>query len=615
MTQTADLAIVGGGPSALRALAELDILLAARQEAGAQEGGDQEVRGEESAGRATLAGTPPRLPRIVVMELAEPGAGAVWDTQQPEHLILNASSSIVDLSCPQVPLSYDQWAGSSQDSFPPRASVGRYLAWAFARLQASPRWELSVRRAWVDAVSPHAVGYSLRLLPAREPADALDAGHAQPREEVHAREVLLCTGHAPRTVPDHLALSGRHSGLQPHPNPAPGVPAAGSLCAIRGAALTAFDVIADLTLGRGGGFAAAPDGRLNYIPSGAEPAHLQMWSRSGLMMLPKPSGRTPGLAAAVQALTRSLEPGSVPDDAWWQQIRDAAIAAACTAGIELAPAALDAVWAETHHVASGQQTDPAHHHAPADITPACLERWRADLARAQGVVDADPRWWWGRAWAAGYSDVVRSLDRAQRDRESWSRFRARAALLEKWAFGPPARTIERLVALSESGLLTVHHGAPPPSGGESNTHTVDAITPGPGVLRSPALWGPPAAETGQDPAAPAAAMPDPAMPDAAWSALWAGLLADGLATVRPGERGVLTSREGQCAGPNGAPTPGLYALGRPTEDPTVGHDSLQRRLRPEFSLWAAGWSQRFRGRLFSPLLSPPLLRPTKSKDS
>ncbi len=78
-------------------------------------------------------------------------------------------------------------------------------------------------------------------------------------------------------------------------------------------------------------------------------------------------------------------------------------------------------------------------------------RWQRDAARARGDVDGDPAWWWGRAWAAGYADVVRSLERGPRACDTWKRWRARAAALERWAFGPPLVTHQRLMALREAG--------------------------------------------------------------------------------------------------------------------------------------------------------------------
>lgn len=564
----ADLAIVGGGPSALRALAELDSLLAAD---------------ERQPGQPPAASARGRVPRIVVIERAEPGAGAVWETNQPQHLILNASSSIVDLSCVQVPLSYQQWAGQEADSYPSRARVGGYLAWAFARLQESPRWTLEVRPGWVDAVAPGGGFYELRLSASRE--DPVTPGGGA----MLAREVLFCTGHAPSTVPDHGALSA------PDPHAAPtqdasihDAPAPGSPCVLRGAALTAFDVIADLTVGRGGEYTTTADGRLGYLRSGAEPSSVQMWSRSGEMMLPKPLAPTPGLAEAVLAHTRLLRQGAHPDDAWWRRLRDAAVAAAAAAGVQLAPESLDAVWQKTETSPSAVESR--------DITEASLRRWRTDLGRAGGAVDADPRWWWGRAWAAGYDDVVRSLDRAERERSTWNRFRTRAALLEKWAFGPPPQTVQRLVALCETGLLSVHRGTPP-SGTEAPECTIDAITPGPGVLRRPAPWAPPPVDAAQP--AQSAAL------DAVWSAPWDGLLALGLATVRAGERGVLTTPTGRLVGRDGLPVQALSALGRPTEDPTIGHDSLQRGLRPEFAAWAQAWVATWRAATGSRLEQTP----------
>ena len=41
-----------------------------------------------------------------------------------------------------------------------------------------------------------------------------------------------------------------------------------------------------------------------------------------------------------------------------------------------------------------------------------------------------------------------------------------------------------------------------------------------------------------------------------------------------------------CIGRDGAPTPGLSAIGRPTEDSVIGNDTLGRTLHPHADRWA-----------------------------
>ena len=57
---------------------------------------------------------------------------------------------------------------------------------------------------------------------------------------------------------------------------------------VLGMGLTAIDVLLYLTEGRGGRFAPHPSGRLAYLPSGAEPAAIVAFSRSGLFTTARP---------------------------------------------------------------------------------------------------------------------------------------------------------------------------------------------------------------------------------------------------------------------------------------------------------------------------------------
>lgn len=527
----ADLVIVGGGPQALRALADLD--------------------GELSAS----APHPDRAPLTVcVLDPASPGPGAVWDPAQGAHLRMNVDAGIVDLTCPSVPLTFVEWLAANGalrdptlDRFPPRATAGRYLAWAWERLRESPRMALESRRVRVRDVVRDGDRWTCETV----------TPEGRPGGSVAAPRVLLATGHAGGVGMDHVLLADPDRG-----------PAPGDDVVVRGAALTAFDVVMDLTAARGGAWiedAARPSGR-RYLPGGREPASVTLVARSGEPMLPKPVAVPAALTRDVREQTRRWGANATPDDAWWGVLADAAVAAARATGVRLGHADLWGVLDATTGAgaAGGRAGEGA-------ADPGA--RWERDVRRAEGDVDADPAWWWGRAWSAGYQDVVRSLERAPRDAVTWPRWRARAARLERWAFGPPLETHRRLLALREAGLLGIVAGSPVAAPGAI---ILDAYTRGPGVLSAPR-----ASDT-----------PDAALP---WPP-WEGLLRRGDVTVRAGERGVFTAPDGACVGADGRQTRGLYALGRPTEDVVIGHDSLQRALHGDARRWAASiareWDER-----------------------
>ncbi|MGN0062798.1 MAG: FAD/NAD(P)-binding protein [Nocardioides sp.] len=490
-----DLAVVGAGPRALSALLALDDQL------------------------------PERVARplaVLLLDPAPPGAGAVWDPAQSPHLLMNVNADIVDLRSRTVPWTWREWARATRtvedpdDPYPPRARVGDHLVWAYERLCTSPRLDL---RHVPDVV---------RRVRRTEAAWELETDRA-PGVPWTASDVLLCTGHLDGGGVDHSAVV-RHA------------PGPGRELVVRGAALSGFDVVLDVTAGRGGRWVrdnAVPSG-LRYVRSGAEPDVVRLLSRGGELMLPKPTEVDPGVGAVVRAETVRLRELDDPDERWWQVLADATLAAAAASGHSVEPGQLGTVLEDGR--------------APQDP----WLRWTDDLRRADGHTDPDAAWWWGRAWSAGYPDVVASLERAPRT-SSWALFRRRAARLERWAFGPPPVTVRRLLAVHEAGLLEVERDR----GGPAD---VVAVTAPPGVVDGDRREA-----------------PDP---------MWAGLLQDGWVSVRDFERGVWTTPRGQCVGATGSVTPGLWVLGRPTEDPVIGHDTLSGTLHGDVARWARTFAAR-----------------------
>ena len=75
----------------------------------------------------------------------------------------------------------------------------------------------------------------------------------------------------------------------------------GDRVAVEGMALTAADVITGLTVGLGGSYADAGEGRLRYIPSGREPT-LYLFSRNGFPYCAKPFGAKDPVGEYVPAI-------------------------------------------------------------------------------------------------------------------------------------------------------------------------------------------------------------------------------------------------------------------------------------------------------------------------
>ena len=156
----------------------------------------------------------------------------------------------------------------------------------------------------------------------------------------------------------------------------------------------------------------------------------------------------------------------------------------------------------------------------------------------------------GRAWRAIYPTVVRNLSGRGISDDQWPAFRRLSGELERVAFGPPPLNAAKLQALIEAGIVDLGSVTERPRDTDA---LIDAVTPQPGVPSS---------------------------------GLLRDLVDDGLARIPPGRRGLETSDACECIGEDGAPSRGLAAYGRPTEDWVIGNDTLSRSLHPQIDGWA-----------------------------
>lgn len=277
MTDTsAQLCIVGSGP---RGLSVLERICANER---------------THASRRTLS--------VHVVDPADPGAGAVWRTDQSRHLLMNTVASQVtvytdDSARIQGPIepgpSLWEWAGAlasaaasgdggydsetlaeakalGPDDYPTRALYGRYLRDCFDRIVAAAPSHVLVERHRSRAVAiadTHGViggPQGIRL---------------QNGTRLHGLDaVVLAQGHVPARLTTREARAASLARIHdltylPPANPADvdlGVVAAGEHVLIRGLGLNFFDYLSLFTIGRGGRFVGTGED-LTYLPSGREP--------------------------------------------------------------------------------------------------------------------------------------------------------------------------------------------------------------------------------------------------------------------------------------------------------------------------------------------------------
>ncbi|MCG8927642.1 FAD/NAD(P)-binding protein [Lentzea sp. CC55] len=233
--------------------------------------------------------------RVHLFDPDEAGAGRIWRTSQSVCFLMNTAAGEVSVfsagpdggparagSGPSFSdwlSTHPRWSGVGPDDYGPRAVYGEYLRMAFEAIVANAPDGVTVRHVAEKAVSL-----------TREFGLTTVTGSGG--TVVSADKVVLTTGH-PRVRPEdgekELLTFARHrSGLtylrgDSAADMPLGVIAPGEQVGVIGLGLTFFDVLAELTIGRGGRFVER-DGQTEYLPSGREP-HLVAGSRSGLVML------------------------------------------------------------------------------------------------------------------------------------------------------------------------------------------------------------------------------------------------------------------------------------------------------------------------------------------
>lgn len=516
----------------------------------------------------------PRL-RIDVFEPhPAAGAGPVYDPHEPGYLRMNLAADRLDLwpaGSRAVPgadqCSFVDWRranGGGDASYPPRALVGRYLADGLARLLrgAPPSTTVAVRPLAVRAA--RRVGSAWELAAVGGSAGCYD-------------EVLVAVGHRtsgdlwPGTRWEHAApLIPAVFPVASRLSRSAVAPAA--MVAMRGFALTFLDAALALTEGRGGTFERGEHPyRLRYLAS-SDDALVLAFSRSGRPMLAKPD---PQLAAGVPALAEILASARARILALGEgfglehDLVDvlATTASACELAANGEARRGERLRRETGeaarwlHCAVQGAPPPGAGRGPA----AELER---SLAVATGLHRPDLQWALGHTWRGVYPALVTRFGDGRLPDCAWPVFRRLAAQMERVSFGPPPVNAAKLLALVDAGAVDLAHVSGArlvtrdggtsirSSGGERAIDVVvNAVLPGPG-----------------------ASTPDGALLDQ--------LRANGHARVAGARRGLEVGADGGCIGAGGAHTPGLSAIGRPTEDWVIGNDTLDRTLHPQADRWA-----------------------------
>ncbi|MFI9012381.1 FAD/NAD(P)-binding protein [Actinosynnema sp. NPDC053489] len=394
-----------------------------------------------------------RLPgppvELLLIEPGELGLG-VHDVKQPDYLLLNTIASQLTIfsderMTPGAPVttgpSLFEWCLEHHgpvrfDEFLPRRLLGEYLQWAVRDLldRVPPRLTVRHLPATARDVRPDGTGAVVAL-----------ADGSSHRVDV----ALVTTGHG---LADPAPPAGGVLVEVPYPLPVrtESIPE-DSTVALLGTGLTAMDVIAALTVGRGGAFGA--DG---YQPSGKEP-RIVLTSRAGLLPCARPRTREGRVAAPAQHFTTEAVAAlrERTPDGRLDFRRDVEPLIRQEVAARLASATPEQV-ALVERALTPEPTSWATYDAYRD---AVLAAARADLAEAELGLGASPVKEALEVLRDHRESVRAALDPPGLTEESHRYFTDEyAPLVNRVVIGPQKERIQELFALVEAGVVSLGPG-------------------------------------------------------------------------------------------------------------------------------------------------------------
>lgn len=498
--------------------------------------------------------------------VATPGAGPNFDPSESDVCLLNIPMRDIDLRPPNASKcgGLADWLGDAArnpNAYPTRAELGRYLKARYDDLAAHPALSLSFRTLQAQAVEESGVGWSLRS------GDEWFGPYS---------EVLLTLGQPEVKPDDQLAEWRTHerssAGVLAQAYPARDLAKRaeewrGRTVAVRGLALSAFDVIRTLTVAQGGRFEGG-----RYIASGREPARILPFSLDGRPPFPKPATEEVDAwfdpteaetADFLHLMTRAAE--ASPEEA--RRLIDAALLPVVRRilserGRNEDDAAV-ADWLATEWSSPGDQEGGG-----------LIDVLRDGIAMADGQSPCSIGFAVGQVWRKWQNEVRKGFNPAATSPETAERLIGFDESLKRYSYGPPVASSRELAALIEAGIVGPELSADPAitliEGGWKLTAgdrdaTAEVMVDG--VLPSPDL------STVTDP-------------------LVAGLVEDGRLCAVANGLGCKIAPDGTILGNGDRPSKGLSFLGRLALGSVIAVDSLHDCFGAAPLRWAEAVAER-----------------------
>ncbi|SCM68145.1 FAD/NAD(P)-binding protein [Donghicola eburneus] len=498
------------------------------------------------------------------------GAGPNFDPEELDLCRLNIPMRDIDIRPPEFTgcSTFAEWLADTPhpDVFPARADLGRYLEARYNALRRSGRLAITHLPTIATELKQEGDLWMLR---------ADDAWHGP------YTEVLLSVGQ-PQVQPDeqlaewqqHASAEGR-TVAQAYPARRLAEEAAGwtgRTVAIRGLALSAFDVLRVLTTAQGGRFEEG-----QYIASGQEPAQIVPFSLDGLPPFPKPE---------TEALDARFNLSAAETELFSTNIQAAAIANPEQARTLLTEALVSPViriltefGAETDFSAVFAWLETEFSDPGTQETEGPVETLKTGIAMAEGAATPSVGYTVGQVWRKWQDQLRSGYNPAKTQPDTADLIVAFDEGLKRYSYGPPVSSSRELAALIEAGIVTLDHAADPDialtEGGwtlTSDQGSVEADVMIDAVIASPDL-------------------------SILRSSLLNGLVDEGKLCPISESLAAETAADAQIIAQDGTRSPGLCLLGRLALGSVVAADSLHDCFGAASHRWAQDVVERMEGKV------------------